>query len=115
MLRVGVDLMDVARVARTAERHGERFYTRFFTSEERRKCEGQPHRLAARIAAKEATAKALCTGFGAVSWTDIEVDGDARGRPILLYHGYAPSLAAHLNLTTGSLSHMRTLYPAHSF
>ena len=114
-LRVGVDLMDVARVARSAERHGERFYTRLFTVEERRKCEGQPHRLAARIAAKEATAKALGTGIGAVSWIEIEVDGDERGRPILLLHGNAARIAADLGLTTWEISLSHTHEQAIAF
>src|SRR5690348_7868050 len=79
MLRVGVDLMDIARVGRTVERYGDRFYRRFFTDKERKQCEGQPNRLAARIAVKEAAAKALGTGIGDVSWIEIEVDGDDRG------------------------------------
>ena len=107
MLRVGVDLIDVARVARALERYGERFYARFFTENERRQCEGQAHRLAARFAAKEATAKALGTGIGDVRWVEIEVDGDDRGRPLLILHGNAAIIAAKLGLQVWdvSLSH----------
>src|SRR5215468_2181987 len=107
MLRVGVDLMDVARVAYAIERYGDRFYNRCFTSRERQQCEGQPHRLAARIAAKEATVKALGTGIGDVTWTEIEVETDARGRPILRLHGNAARIAAELGLSDWdvSLSH----------
>jgi holo-[acyl-carrier protein] synthase len=110
MLRVGVDLMDVERIARGLERYGERFYARFFTENERRQCEGNPQRLAARFAAKEATAKALGTGIGDVRWTEIEVDCDQRGRPILQLHGNAARIAADLGLTEWevSLSHTQT-------
>lgn len=110
MLRVGVDIMDVERIARGMERYGEKFYNRCFTANERRYCEGNPQRLAARFAAKEAAAKALGTGIGDVRWTEIEVDCDARGRPFLRLHGNAARLAAELNLTVWdiSLSHTAT-------
>jgi holo-[acyl-carrier protein] synthase len=104
MLRVGVDLMDVERIARGLERYGDRFYARFFTAGERNQCEGHPARLAARFAAKEATAKALGTGIGDVSWTEIEVDCDGRGRPLLRLHGNAARIAADLGLTNWEIS-----------
>ncbi len=109
MLRVGVDLMDVERIARAIERYGDRFYARFFTDNERRQCAGQPQSLAARFAAKEATAKALGTGIGDVGWVEIEIVCDERGRPCLYLHGNAARLAADLGLTTWevSLSHTR--------
>ena len=109
MLRVGVDLMDVERIARSLDRYGEKFYARFFTENERALCKDQPERLAARFAAKEATAKALGTGIGDVRWLDIEIDCDERGRPILRLHGNAAKLAEQLGLTTWeiSLSHTR--------
>ncbi len=109
-LRVGVDMIEIDRVARAAERHGERFYARFFTAGERAACGGQVHRLAARIAAKEAVSKALGTGIGEVHWVDIEVEGDEQGRPVLRLHGAAARIAAELGLTAWeiSLSHTRT-------
>ncbi len=107
MLRIGVDLIDISRVARALERYGDRFYKRFFTENERVQCAGQAHRLAARVAAKEATAKALGTGIGDVRWVEIEVDGDDRGRPLLKLHGNAAILAASLGIEVWevSLSH----------
>lgn len=110
MLRVGVDLIDIDRVARAMERHGERFYSRFFTEFERQYCEDKPYRLAARIAAKEAVSKALGTGIGDVRWIEIEVIADERKRPLLQLHGEAARLAAELGLTTWdiSLSHTDT-------
>ncbi len=49
MLRVGVDIMDVERIARGVERYGDKFYNRVFTEKERCLCEGNPQRLAARF------------------------------------------------------------------
>ena len=115
MLRVGVDMMDIERIARSSERYGDRFYSRFFTENERKQCEGQPHRLAARFAAKEAVAKALGTGIGDVRWVEIEVDCDSKGRPILRLHGGAARLAADLGLTTWEISLSHTHEQAIAF
>ena len=110
MLRCGVDLLSVARVASGMERHGERFLKRFFTPGEREDCEDSPMRLAARLAGKEAVAKALGTGIGAVSWREIEIRKHPEtSRPKLLLHGAAATLSQELGLTEWdiSLSHTR--------
>lgn len=104
MLRVGIDLLAISRVERALARYGERFYARFFTPEERALCAGSPPRLAARIAAKEAAAKALGVGIGDVRWVDIEIAQDARGRPVLRLHGAALALAERLGLAEWEVS-----------
>ncbi len=104
MLRTGVDLIEVDRIRSAAERHGERFFARFYTPRERARCEDRYPALAARFAAKEAIAKALGTGIGDVQWTEIEVVHDDRGRPQVVLHGAAAALAASLGLTEWSLS-----------
>ncbi len=110
MLRTGVDMIEIARVERAMQRHGERFFRRFFTPAERAYCADRPERLAARIAAKEAVAKALGTGIGDVRWIELEIGADGRGRPTLCLHGDAARLAAELGLTAWdvSLSHTKT-------
>ena len=40
ILGVGSDLIDVRRIERTIERHGERFLARIFTAAERVKADG---------------------------------------------------------------------------
>jgi holo-[acyl-carrier protein] synthase len=104
MLRVGVDMIEVERIARSLERYGDKFYSRFFTDNERQICAGQPMRLAARFAAKEAVAKALGTGIGDVRWVEIEIDCGERGRPVLRLHGNAARIAAELGLTNWDIS-----------
>jgi len=70
----------------------------------------QPHRLAARLAGKEAVAKALGTGIGDVSWREIEIRCGERGRPVLHLHGAAVTVANELGLTEWdiSLTHTET-------
>ncbi len=104
MLRTGVDIIEVERIRRAAERHGERFYRRFYTARELERCAGLYPALAARFAAKEAVAKALGTGIGDVCWTDIEITHDKRGMPDIVLHGTAAELAAKLKLTRWSVS-----------
>ncbi|MBN2472121.1 MAG: holo-ACP synthase [Anaerolineae bacterium] len=109
MLRVGLDLVTIDRVAELRARFGARFYSRFFTPEEVAICCEQDFRLAARIAAKEAAAKALGCGIGDVRWIDIEIGQDAQRRPTLHLHGEAAARAAALGLTDWevSLTHER--------
>ena len=59
---VGVDIIEVDRVRKVYEHHGERFLKRVFTDMEIRQCRGKVTRLAGRFAVKEAISKALGTG-----------------------------------------------------
>jgi holo-[acyl-carrier protein] synthase len=103
ILGVGSDLVDVRRIERTIERHGERFLARIFTASERAKAEGRRRRVetyAKRFAAKEACAKALGTGLRAgVFWRDMGVVNLASGRPTM-------------KLTGGALMRLRSITPA---
>jgi holo-[acyl-carrier protein] synthase len=111
MLYSGVDLVEIARIWAAIVRHRERFLTRVFTEREIAQCHERAESLAARFAAKEATAKALGTGIWRhnVSWTDIEVVRLDHGAPILHLHNAALQRARLLGWTTWtvSLSHDR--------
>lgn len=125
MLYHGVDIIEVERVRRAAERWGERFLRRVFTPAELADCgvgAGEPRyeSLAARWAAKEAAAKALglgLTGLAAggagpdapLRLLEIEVARGPGGRPELRLHGVAAAFAEARGLTelALSLSHTR--------
>jgi holo-[acyl-carrier protein] synthase len=106
---IGVDIIEIARVAQSIDRFGDRFLTRVYTKQELTYCNGRVTSLAARWAAKEATAKALGTGIGEVSWQEIEVVSEINCRPVLRLHGAAADLAAHLGISkfAVSLSHAK--------
>ena len=108
ILRSGVDLIEIDRVASALERHGERFLRRVFTPAELAECGSDIYQhipsLAARFAAKEATAKALGTGIGDVSWQEIEILHESSGQPVLNLYRQAQQLAGSLGLTSWSLS-----------
>ena len=97
-------MIEIARIERAIERHGDRFFRRFFTTQEIDFCEGQASRLAGRFAVKEAVAKAMGTGIGDFNWTDIEIICDGRGKPELILHGNALEIAQAKGLTEWSIS-----------
>lgn len=97
---VGVDVCEVARLARALERT-PRLAERLFTPGER--AAGRPERLAARFAAKEAVAKALGVPF-AGGWYDAEVVTGERGRPVLLVRGAVAAEAARQGVARWHLS-----------
>jgi holo-[acyl-carrier protein] synthase len=109
MKTIGVDIIEIERVAQSIERFGDRFLQRVYTKAELAYCQGRVGSLAARWAAKEATAKALGTGIGEVSWQEIEVVGKNNGRPTLCLHGAAADLAARLGISelVVSLAHTK--------
>ncbi|MGH2604636.1 MAG: holo-ACP synthase [Dehalococcoidia bacterium] len=96
---IGIDVVELDRVARVLQRHPERFLTRIYTPAEVAFCRGRIPELAARFAAKEATMKALGTGIRGVGWRDIEVLPNRRGKPLLLLHNRAVRRAQALGLT----------------
>jgi len=106
MLATGVDILHIERMEHALAAHGERFLNRVFTPQEILTCAGNPSRLAARFAAKEAVAKALGTGVwrNGVAWTDIEVLKEESGAPRLVLHGAAAAIAATRGLATWSVS-----------
>ncbi len=92
-LAIGVDLVEVTRIAATLERFGDRFLNRVFTVPELAIVGRDPLRLAGRFAAKEACAKALGTGIDGLGWRDLECLRDSAGRPTMRLHGPAARLA----------------------
>jgi holo-[acyl-carrier protein] synthase len=111
-LRVGVDIVEVERIAGAVARWGDRFLRRVFTPEELAYCQGNIPSLAARWAAKEAVVKALETGAWreGIRWTDVEVLREGEGPPRVRLHGAARQRAEEMGLRRWalSLSHSRT-------
>jgi holo-[acyl-carrier protein] synthase len=109
ILGVGVDLIEIARVRRLIERHGEHALRRLFTDGERAYSESHtdPARhFAARVAAKEAAFKALAThaaGRG-IGWLDMEVVAGGQRPPRLVFHRLAADVAAELEVSAAWLT-----------
>ncbi|ETZ06752.1 holo-[acyl-carrier-protein] synthase [Holospora obtusa F1] len=84
---LGVDLLEVSRLKKKIQRHGENFLNRVFTEKEQSYCREKLNcygHYASRFCAKEAFVKALGWGISnRCSWLDIEVFHDEKGRPNL--------------------------------
>jgi holo-[acyl-carrier protein] synthase len=109
VIGIGTDLMEIARIAQSIDRFGERFLERIYTPREiaycRRKQKTAAESFAARFAAKEAGAKALGTGISrGVSWLELEVGREPGGRPLLSLSGRAAERAQSLGINRVSLS-----------
>lgn len=95
---VGIDIIEIPRVARVLAKHPERFLRRVFTPEEVAFCRGRVPELAARFAAKEAVMKALGTGARGLAWREIEILPNRRGKPLVYLHGDARKRAEAIGL-----------------
>ena len=105
--RIGVDIVDIARIERIIERTPA-FARRVFTDEERMYCEATPRpaaHYACRFAAREAVLKALGTGFSrGVGRRDVSVARDASGRPRAVLSGRAAEIADEQGIQEIALS-----------
>ena len=107
-IAVGIDIIEVARVRKVFEKHGERFLRRVFTEKEVQQCRPagtvRATRLAGRFAAKEAISKALGTGLHGLAWREMEVVQLRSGRPTVTLYGNARRRAEFLGLSAFDVS-----------
>jgi len=104
MLSVGVDIVEIERIAKALERFGYRFLARIYTPAEIDHCRGRVAEIAARFAAKEAISKALGTGIHGLTWQEMEILPDPLGQPQVYLHGSALERAHALGLTDFAIS-----------
>lgn len=108
ILGIGTDIVEIARLAATLQRHPVRFPERILHPNERERFASQTNPaawLAKRFATKEALAKALGTGIGKeVRLQEIETTHDSRGKPLLQLHGVTLATATTLGVTSCQLS-----------
>jgi len=96
ILGTGIDIIEVARIAASYEKFGERFVNRILLPDEIAYC--LQHRrpapfLAVRFAAKEAISKAFGTGICAqLGWQDMEIRRKESGEPFVVLHGKGKTL-----------------------
>jgi holo-[acyl-carrier protein] synthase len=115
LVRIGLDLIEIARVRRALDRYPS-FRLRVFTDAERAYCESRPNpaeSFAGRFAGKEAVGKAL--GFGvarAFGWREVEIVGSPK--PSVRLSGRAAEAAERLGARRIDLSmtHSRELAAA---
>ena len=104
MHSLGVDIIEISRIEKVLERWGWRFLRRIYTEAEIKLTRSKPSSLASRFAAKEAVMKTLGTGVNGVSWREIEILADHRGKPLVCLYGKAQDRAEELGLSQLSVS-----------
>jgi holo-[acyl-carrier protein] synthase len=115
VIRVGTDLIEIARIRRSLDRYAG-FRDRCFTPAEQAYCDSRPNpaeSYAGRFAGKEAVGKAL--GFGvarAFAWKEIEIVG--RPKPSVKLSGRLEAVAERAGVSGIDLSmtHSRELAQA---
>ena len=104
MTEIGVDIVEIPRIAEAIERFGERFLRRVYTEREVTAYRKRTSSLATRFAAKEAVMKVLGTGMRGVSWHDIEILSTESGRPVVHLSGRALERFESLGLESMTVS-----------
>lgn len=108
IIGIGTDIVEIARLAATLQRHPVRFPERILHPSELARFATQANPaawLAKRFATKEALAKALGTGIGKeVRLQEIETTHDPRGKPLLQLHGVTLETATAMGVTSCQLS-----------
>ena len=115
IIGTGIDIIEVERIEKAAQKRA--FIERIFTSAEQEyfiKKNNNSQTIAGVFAAKEAVAKALGLGFGAIKWTDIEIQHDENGKPCAVLHGGAKERLDELagKRVHVSISHIKQLAAA---
>jgi holo-[acyl-carrier protein] synthase len=105
---VGTDIVEISRMQETYDRFGERFVERLLMPEERALFENskRPVRfLAMHFAGKEATVKAMGTGFAHGVWIrDVGIINNAWGRPLVIFSERAKGVCRDLGIGEAHVS-----------
>ncbi len=105
---VGTDIVELARVQATYDRFGEHFVRRILMEEELelfRQTKWPVRFLAMRFAGKEATVKAMGTGFAHGVWLrDVGILNNDWGRPIVTWSERGRRVCARLGVGGGHVS-----------
>ena len=108
IVSTGVDIISTTRVRELIRKYGERFLARWFTPQEIAYCQSKRSsyiHFAARLAAKEATVKALRISWTRpMCWRDISVVNADSGTPTLELSSDALRAAECIGITALHLS-----------
>ena len=109
---VGLDIVEIKRVARILERQGDAFPDRILTEDESRDRLGNhdgPAHLAGLFAAKEAVMKAMGTGMAGASFREIRIRHLDSGQPTVELRGDTRQRAESMGIGSWhvSITHSR--------
>ncbi len=114
VVAIGTDIVECSRIASMIEKHGDLFLSRVYTEREveyARARASMIQHFAGRWAAKEAVLKVFGTGWSqGIQWSEIEVQNDEHGRPMIELSGRAFEVCQQLGIheVLISISHCAT-------
>lgn len=115
ILGIGNDVVEIERIQEALDKYHDKFLKRLFTEKEIQKAwqfKNMAGHIAGRFAAKEAVAKALGVGFGnKLSWLDIEILNDDKGKPAVYLSSAAEELFQFPAIML-TISHSKTIASA---
>lgn len=105
---VGTDVVELSRIQATYGRFGEHFVQRILMPEEHvlfRRSKDPVRFLAMRFAGKEATVKAMGTGFAHGVWLrDVGITNNDWGRPLVVWSDRGRRVCDRLGIASGHVS-----------
>jgi len=105
---IGTDIVELSRIGEIYERFGEHFARRILMDEEMelfRRSKNPVRFLAMRFAGKEATVKAMGTGFAHGVWLrDVGILNNDWGRPVIVWSERGSRVCARLGIGSGHVS-----------
>ena len=105
---IGTDIVELSRIEDTFRRFGAHFVSRLLMDEERAifdKSNWPVRFMAMRFAAKEATVKAMGTGFAHGIWIrDVGILNNDRGRPEIIWSDRGQRVCESLGIGDGHVS-----------
>jgi len=119
VIGTGIDIVNIERIGQLMKRWGGHFLDRVYTEREISRCQRRfrpSECFAIRFAAKEAFLKAIGSGLrNGIQWTDIEVENDPLGKPLLCLHRKAKEVlqTCRIERTYLTLSHDQPFAVAH--
>lgn len=115
ILGVGIDIVEIERVKKAIDNRTERFSARILAPDELVEWEAiitdsrKAEYLAGRFAVKEAVSKAFGSGIGEISFQDIIIYKDGKGKPEVRLDGNAQQIAERMGVSSVwiSISHSK--------
>ena len=103
IIGIGTDIIEIARMAESLAQKGDSYARRLLTESEFEDFQQRGNKaafLAKRFAAKEATVKALGTGFAdSITWKQVNIANNEKGMPVLTLTGKARERADALGVS----------------
>lgn len=101
ILGIGTEIVEIVRIAKMIETHGEQFLERVYTADEVEYCVQSPNasqHFATRWAAKEAAMKALRCRRQGVRWNEFELSIGSPEGPCMVLYGTAAEVAQRCDI-----------------